>query len=181
MIEKMRQSGGWLLWTVLLMLVLFFFLVDAGNYNTPRRALRSNNISRRQHKDGVKILTDTPNRVVLDNGLVQVTFSNPGGDVVGIKYNGIDNLLEINNEETNRGYWDVVWSNPGKKFVFDKLHGTEFKVVTAREDQAEVSFIKTYNVSSPKGSSVPLNVDKRYIMQRGSSGFYVRIRHFRAH
>lgn len=152
------------------MVVLFFFLVDAGNYNTPRRALRRNYISLQQHEDVVRILTNTPNQVVLDNGLVQVTFSNPGGDVIGIKYNGIDNLLEINNEETNRGYWDVVWSNPGKKFGFNKLQGTEFKVIKAREDQAEGSFIKTYNVSSPNGLYVPLNIDKRYIMQRGGSG-----------
>ena len=52
--------------------------------------------------------------VVLDNKLVQVTFSRPGGDVIGIRYGGIDNLLETNNEEGNRGYWDVVWNKPGE-------------------------------------------------------------------
>ncbi|KAL6221701.1 hypothetical protein ACLB2K_005096 [Fragaria x ananassa] len=52
--------------------------------------------------------------VVLDNKLVQVTFSRPGGDVTGIRYGGIDNLLETKNEEGNRGYWDVVWNTPGE-------------------------------------------------------------------
>lgn len=42
----------------------------------------------------------------MDNGLVQVTLSNPEGEVVGIKYNEIDNVLETQNEEDNRGY---VW------------------------------------------------------------------------
>lgn len=41
--------------------------------------------------------------VVMSNGIVQVTLSNPGGDVIGISYNGIDNLLEIKNHEHNRG------------------------------------------------------------------------------
>lgn len=42
--------------------------------------------------------------MVIDNGLVEVTFSRPDGDVTGIKYNGIDNVLEIGNDEDNRGY-----------------------------------------------------------------------------
>ncbi|KAL6221240.1 hypothetical protein ACLB2K_008992 [Fragaria x ananassa] len=111
--------------------------------------------------------------VVLDNKLVQVTFSRPGGDVIGIRYGGIDNLLETNNEEGNRGYWDVVWNKPGEaKNTQYKLQGTRFKVITARPDQVEISFTTKYNANLHRGVSVPVNVDKRYIMQRGRSGFY---------
>lgn len=40
----------------------------------------------------------------MDNGIVQVTLSNPDGIVTGIRYNGVDNLLEVLNKESNRGY-----------------------------------------------------------------------------
>ena len=40
----------------------------------------------------------------MDNGILEVTLSKPGGIVTGIRYNGIDNLLEVLNEEENRGY-----------------------------------------------------------------------------
>lgn len=40
----------------------------------------------------------------MDNGIVQVTLSTPDGDVVGLSYNGIPNILETKNEEQNRGY-----------------------------------------------------------------------------
>ncbi|XP_021813218.1 uncharacterized protein LOC110756134 [Prunus avium] len=41
--------------------------------------------------------------VVMDNGILQVTLSKPAGMVTGIQYNGVDNLLEILNEDSNRG------------------------------------------------------------------------------
>lgn len=44
----------------------------------------------------------------MDNGIVQVTLSNPEGIVTGIQYNGIDNLLEVLNEEHDRGYSNLI-------------------------------------------------------------------------
>ncbi|KAL2893056.1 Glutamyl-tRNA(Gln) amidotransferase subunit A [Bienertia sinuspersici] len=57
--------------------------------------------------------------VVLDNGIVQVTISKPGGIVTGIAYNGIENLLEVRNKEENRGYWDLVWNDATTPGTFD--------------------------------------------------------------
>ncbi|KAL4179886.1 hypothetical protein AMTRI_Chr13g89460 [Amborella trichopoda] len=85
--------------------------------------------------------------VVLDNGILQVTLSNPEGIVTGIQYGGIDNLLEILNEEDNRGYWDLVWGDPGSsgRGTFDVIKSTEFNVVVENDDQVEVSFTRTWD------------------------------------
>ncbi|KAJ8440088.1 hypothetical protein Cgig2_025287 [Carnegiea gigantea] len=112
--------------------------------------------------------------MVLDNGIIQVTILNPEGSVTRIQYNGIANLLEELNNETNRGYWDVVWKGPGvtrKKGNLDRLVCTDLKVIVETDEQVEVSFTRTWN-SSLSGKLPPLNIDKRYIMLRGSSGFY---------
>ncbi|KAH7567624.1 hypothetical protein JRO89_XS07G0107000 [Xanthoceras sorbifolium] len=109
--------------------------------------------------------------VVLDNGIVQVTLSKPGGIVTGIRYNGIDNLLEFRNKEDNRGYWDLDWSPPGGHGIFDVIKGTIFRVVVEHEEQVELSFLRMWDFSL-EGKYIPLNIDKRFIMLRGSSGFY---------
>ncbi|XP_024169234.2 probable rhamnogalacturonate lyase B isoform X2 [Rosa chinensis] len=90
--------------------------------------------------------------VIMDNGILQVTLSKPGGIVTGIQYNGINNLLEVQNTETNRG-----------------IKGTKFTVIVENEEQVEISFTRNWN---HKNKHVPLNIDKRFIMLRNSSGFY---------
>ncbi|KAK4571997.1 hypothetical protein RGQ29_030411 [Quercus rubra] len=112
--------------------------------------------------------------VVMDNGILKVKLSKPDGIVTGIKYNGIDNLLEVLNEEVNRGYWDLVWSEAGSTGTTgtsDVIKGTSFRVIMESEMQVEISFTRLWDPSL-QGKSVPLNIDKRFIMLRNSPGFY---------
>ncbi|XP_075647899.1 uncharacterized protein LOC142618768 isoform X2 [Castanea sativa] len=112
--------------------------------------------------------------VVMDNGLLQVKLSNPDGIVTEIKYNGIDNLLDGLDEEVNRGYWDLVWSEAGSTGTtgtFDVIKGTSFRVIVETEEQLEISFTRLWDPSL-QGKQVSLNIDKRFIMLRNSSGFY---------
>ncbi|KAK9743470.1 hypothetical protein RND81_03G241500 [Saponaria officinalis] len=112
--------------------------------------------------------------VVIDNGLLQMTISNPGGIVTKIQYNGIQNLLEETNEEDNRGYWDLNWSDAGSMGTtgyYERIAGTNFKVIVEDDEMVEVSFSRTWDSSSTT-KLVPLNIDKRFIVLQGSSGFY---------
>ncbi|KAJ6839044.1 putative rhamnogalacturonate lyase B isoform X1 [Iris pallida] len=109
--------------------------------------------------------------VTIDNGLLQLTLSKPDGIVTGVRYNGVDNLMEVLNREDNRGYWDLVWNEPGGPGIFDVIKGTEFRIILEDENQVEVSFTRTWDPTL-KGTAVPLNIDKRFIVLRGSSGFY---------
>ncbi|KAK4800342.1 hypothetical protein SAY86_020829 [Trapa natans] len=74
----------------------------------------------------------------------------------------------------SKRYWDAVWSaagTTGTKGVLDRLEGTKLEVVVQNEEQVELSFTRTWNFSLYE-TVVPMNVDKRFVLLRGSSGFY---------
>ncbi|KAB2627469.1 rhamnogalacturonate lyase B [Pyrus ussuriensis x Pyrus communis] len=106
--------------------------------------------------NGIYIFFSTICIYHLNNGLVRLTFSFPEGDVVGIQYKGIENLLEVKTKPQG-GYWDLNAGNYG----YYTPYGTKFKIVTATPDQIEISFTKTYEFPSVT-----------YKMQRGLTGFY---------
>ncbi|KAF7848961.1 hypothetical protein BT93_L1395 [Corymbia citriodora subsp. variegata] len=162
----LHHGGGWRGAAAVRLLLLWCCIV--------RSVLTQNfpgSSNRPKSSPGVQLRWPDPGQVVIDNGLFQLTLSVPDGDVIGIRYNGIDNLLEILNKESKRGYWDVVWNWPGEPDKIDRIQGTTFRIVTKNEDQIEISFIRKWSKLSNE-TVVPLNIDKRYIVRRGCSGFY---------
>ncbi|XP_057980277.1 probable rhamnogalacturonate lyase B [Malania oleifera] len=120
--------------------------------------------------NGVQLLLQHQ-KVVMDNGLVRVSLSVPDGFVTSLQYKGSDNLLEPGNDEDDRGYWDIVGYNPESESKSDKIKGTSFQVIKNDTNQIELSFLRTWNASAG-GSGIPLNIDKRFIMLAGQTGFY---------
>ena len=48
-------------------------------------------------------------QIVLDNGIIQVTFSIPEGFIIGIRFGGIDNVLDVTNRLSDRGYLPLIF------------------------------------------------------------------------
>ncbi|KAI4328110.1 hypothetical protein L6164_020494 [Bauhinia variegata] len=171
--KKVGEISNWVffLWWLGMTLQLCFLLGGCSETTSVRRYLRELESAEPPTSLPAVTLNDSDHQqVVIDNGIVRVTLSKPEGYVLGISYKGIDNVLEPN-EDNNRGYWDVVWEEPGTESSFKKSKGAKFSVVVANRDQIELSFSTNWT-SSTKGSSVPMNMDKRYILRRGDSGFY---------
>ncbi|KAM3283238.1 putative rhamnogalacturonate lyase B [Capsicum chacoense] len=148
-------------------LLQFFLLVESTL--TRQRINKLNSRVDQESFPPVQLLT-LDDYVVVDNGIFNITFSIPGGMVTGLQYNEIDNLLEDGNKDNDRGYWDIVWNKPGEKNIIDKLYATNFNVIMEDENQVELSFTRTWDTLD--SSQLSMNIDKRFIILRGISGFY---------
>ncbi|XP_061376076.1 probable rhamnogalacturonate lyase C isoform X2 [Gastrolobium bilobum] len=174
---KMKVMGKkskrvFFLWWFGMTVQLCFLLGACSEKTSFRRGLREiNSLEPTPSFSEVKLNTENHQQLVVDNGIVTVILSRPEGYVLGISYNGIDNILEAENEEQDRGYLDVVWNEPGKSSNFQRIHGTNFSVIAADGNLVEVSFLRTWTYSM-SGSNVPINIDIRYIFRSGDSGFY---------
>ncbi|XWS45038.1 hypothetical protein CRYUN_Cryun15aG0102000 [Craigia yunnanensis] len=152
------------LWLVMIIELLLFLSACSADI-TSRKILQDGDSNPRE----VRLQTNDPNKVVIDNGLVEVTIENPSGYLTGIKYKGVDNVLESRHDNDNKGYWDIVWD----KDVVDKMVTKHVKVITQTDDLVELSFTKEWNFTTDDRKTVPLNIDKRFIVRRGVPGVYM--------
>ncbi|KAL0310725.1 UNVERIFIED_CONTAM: hypothetical protein Sangu_2367200 [Sesamum angustifolium] len=117
-------------------------------------------------------LTTQASYITVDNGLVRLTISKPGGLLTAIKYGGMGNLLDLKSNEFNRGYWTLTGTcQEARTDINCMLRGSEYSVINLSNDHLEVSFKSTYDPSIP-GTRLPLTVDVRYVVRSGVSGFY---------
>ncbi|CAH9089919.1 unnamed protein product [Cuscuta europaea] len=164
----MRRGGGREVVALLLCGFHLFLLTASKRQKIPK----TNNHEERQSYPRVELHMQDDGQVTVDNGFLRITFSTPAGMVTQVQYNGIHNLLEAQNLENNRGYWDIVWNKgdaPGN--IFDKLEGFNYTTIMDDDDQVELSFTRKWDTTY-NDSLLSMNVDKRYVVLRGSSGFY---------
>ncbi|KAJ8644115.1 hypothetical protein MRB53_005863 [Persea americana] len=58
-------------------------------------------------------LTIQGSNVIMENGILKLTMSQPDGALTGIQYGGMKNLLDTKLTQSQRGYWDINWNLPG--------------------------------------------------------------------
>ncbi|KAL0463421.1 UNVERIFIED_CONTAM: hypothetical protein Slati_0229700 [Sesamum latifolium] len=123
MVGNMEKGGRLSILGCLVIILSFFLLVDCSSKTHAHRRISHSN----QGSSPPVKLQVLDNHVEIDNGIVKLTLLKPSGMITGVGYKGINNVLEYRFKETQRGYWDIVWSRPeiGKSFfdTFIVLNG----------------------------------------------------------
>eukprot|EP00897_Mesotaenium_endlicherianum_P010493 jgi/Mesen1/9472/ME000063S08922 len=71
---------------------------------------------------------------------------------------------------SDRGYYDSHWLKPDGTGVYDTLECTSYKVITNTAERVTVAFARPWG--SRTSTSLPADVELRFSVARGSSGFY---------
>ncbi|TYH38223.1 hypothetical protein ES332_D12G096300v1 [Gossypium tomentosum] len=169
MVEKVvvlnqTHSRHPLLWLIIVFQFSLLFFSAFSAEITARKILKD-----KSKKSPKVCLEKTDEKVIINNGLVEVTIEKSTGHLLGIKYKGIDNVLETENDNDNRGYWDIVWDHE----MYDKLATRHVIIITQSDELVELSFTRVWNKTKDHGISAPVSVDKRYIVRRGVPGVYM--------
>ena len=118
-------------------------------------------------EDPPVVLSEDTNTVTLANGLVSATLKKENGNLLSVRYRGVDLLSR------GGGYWNVYGNIPGQKFTELKPTPAVFRVSQhpAQNGGAlgEIVFRFPYR-GQPK--AVPLDIEIRYTLRRGDSGLY---------
>jgi rhamnogalacturonan endolyase len=108
-------------------------------------------------------IIDNGKDVVLDNGIVKVSIN---------KQNARGTLSRYDNPKEEPAWWYFIYNNNlgGPKnpnyIYWHGLGKSKYSVIRNDENYVEISVI------SPGESKRPLNVDFRYVLRKGDSGFY---------
>ncbi|XP_010496219.1 PREDICTED: uncharacterized protein LOC104773335 [Camelina sativa] len=158
-LKKKKKITSLIICFLLLLLLPIVFSKPTRNLDGTGTA-RAPTVQQIRNKHGTR-------EVIVDNGIIRVSFSSPQGLITGIKYKGIDNVLSPH--QRARGYWDITWQGG-----LDQVEGTKFRIITQNQEQVEISFSRTWESGSRSRSHhhIPLNVDKRYIIRKNTSGIY---------
>ncbi|KAI3784339.1 hypothetical protein L1987_43437 [Smallanthus sonchifolius] len=173
----MVKKKDMILATKIFVAVLLHFIVSTADSTSSINTQSNHKRTLRNHPRGSTLyppvqLQVYDDHVVVDNGIFSMTIASPTGTVTGINFNGIENILNDRNGISDRGYWDVNWSDPSDpKDNLDKLAGKQLDVIVNDENQVELSFKRLWTFSQ-ENNHVSLNIDKRFVVLRGSSGFY---------
>ncbi|KAK9069437.1 hypothetical protein SSX86_011341 [Deinandra increscens subsp. villosa] len=173
-----KKKNIMILATKIIFAVLLHFVSSTANSTSSINTQSNRKTTLRKHPRGPFLYPPVQlhlydNYVVVDNGIFSITIASPEGAITGINFNGIDNILNDHNKNTDRGYWDVNWRDPSKnsKDNLDKLAGRQLDIIVNNENIVELSFKRPWTFPQ-EDDHVSLNIDKRFVVLRGSSGFY---------
>ena len=147
----------------LVLLVLALFLIDR-----PTKALAAADAPASPPAAGAAVtVADDPDTVTLDNGILTVKVRKQNGDLISMRYRGLDML--------SRGgaYWNVYGSKPGEKPTQNKGHPATYTVTKdPAKNGGSVGEIVLGFPFKGEADVEPLDLEIRYTLNRGDSGIY---------
>jgi len=102
---------------------------------------------------------------LLNNGIIRARIEKSSGDILSLKYNGVEQLNQVGASRTG-AYHDFQTTSYG----FETMNNCVFTVKTDSTDVADISLKRSYNPAT--GQVTPADADIHYVLNKGDTGLY---------
>ena len=124
-------------------------------------------VTRATAEDPPVVLSEGTNTVTLANGLVSATIKKDNGNLLSLRYRGVELISR------GGGYWNVYGNLPGQKFTELKPTPAVFRVSqNPAQDGGELGEVVLRFPYRGQPKAVPLDLEIRYTLRRGDSGLF---------
>ncbi len=110
------------------------------------------------------MLREYGDSVVLNNGIIRARIEKRSGNILSLKYNGIEQLNQLGASRKGT-YYDFQTS-----YGFETMNNCVFTVKVENENMVDISLKRSYNPST--GQVTPADADIHYVLHKGDTGLY---------
>ncbi len=110
------------------------------------------------------MLREYGDSVVLNNGIIRARIEKRSGNILSLKYNGIEQLNQVGGSRTG-AYHDFQTS-----YGFETMNNCVYTVKVDSSDIVDISLKRWYNPQT--GQVTPADADIHYVLNRGDTGLY---------
>lgn len=110
------------------------------------------------------MIREYPDSVVLNNGIIRARIEKRSGNILSLKYNGVEQLNQIGASRTG-AYHDFETS-----YGFETMNNCVFTTKIDSADIVDVSFKRSYNAAT--GQVTPVDADIHYVLNKADTGLY---------
>lgn len=118
------------------------------------------------YQDPNRMIQEFPSYIVLKNGVLEAKIQKGTSNILSLKVNGIETLLQVNTSNPTRigSYYDLT-SSAG----FETIGGATFSIKEETADYIDVSFSRPYSAGV---NATPVDADIHYVLKKNDTGLY---------
>ncbi|MGC8830912.1 MAG: polysaccharide lyase family protein [Verrucomicrobiia bacterium] len=112
-------------------------------------------------------ISEDARTAILDNGIVSATVNKSNGNLLSLKFNGLELLSR------GQGYWNIYGNTPGRAKTEIKPTPSTFHITqNPSQNNGALGEILLKFPYRDQSNAVPLDIEIRYTLHRGDSGIY---------
>ena len=117
------------------------------------------------YQDPNRMIQEYTNYIILKNGIIEAKIEKSTSNIMSLKINGVETLLQTNTPANRVGTYYDLTSSAG----FETIGGATFSIKEETADYIDVSFSRPYSAGV---NLTPVDAEIHYVLKKADNGLY---------